>query len=72
VTPQVQLFRDGDNEPIIDSFVTGGSFGEFGPFDGTFEWQDNVSGGAVLMLFTASSEDGSIIEASAIRMFLGA
>jgi Immunoglobulin-like domain of bacterial spore germination len=69
-TVQVQLFRDGVDEPLVDSFVTGGSFGELGPFAGTFEWDANASGGAVLMLFTVSSDDGSIIEASALRLFL--
>lgn len=69
-TVQVRLYADGVDEPLVDSFVTGGSFGELAPFAGTFEWDGKASGGAVLLLQSESPEDGSVIEASALRVFL--
>jgi hypothetical protein len=68
-TVDVQLRADGNGEPIFEGFVTASGGPEPAPFTESFEFiSPNETGGALVML-SLSSEDGSVIEASALRIF---
>jgi hypothetical protein len=70
-TVDVQLRADGNGEPIFEGFVTASGGAEPGPFTESFEFVGpNETGGALVML-SLSPEDGSVIEASALRIFYG-
>jgi hypothetical protein len=69
-TVDVQLRADGSIAPFFEGFVTGGAI-ERGPFSGTFEFTRPVGAGGALVIQTFSAEDGSLIEASVLRIFYG-
>ena len=68
-TVDVQLRADGNGEPIFEGFVTGSGGPEPGPYEETFEYTSPGETGGALVMFSLSSEDGSVIEASALRIF---
>lgn len=71
-TVDVELRGDGLDEPLASGFVTGSGGPDLGPFEGTFEFdQPDVFAGA-LVLFTLSAEDGSVVEASVMRVLFDA
>ena len=67
-TVDVQLRADGNGEPILEGFVTGGAF-EPAPFSTGFEFTSPGEIGGALVLLSLSPEDGSVLEASALRIF---
>jgi Immunoglobulin-like domain of bacterial spore germination len=70
-TVQVRLFADGVQEPIGETFVTGRGDGVLGEFTGEIEFtNDTGATHGVLLLLSEGGEDGSTIEASAIRVRL--
>jgi hypothetical protein len=69
-TVSVRLIADGVGAPIVEGFVTGGAGPELGPFSGTFSWDVDAVGGSSLLLISESPEDGSVVEVSAISLFL--
>lgn len=70
-TVDVELRADGLIEPIATGFVTGSGPPEPGPFEGSIEFDDPTAEAGVLVLISRSSEDGSVLEASARRVFFG-
>lgn len=69
-TAEVELRADGSNDALFEGFVTGGST-EMGPYSETFDWSSPATGAGALVLFSRSAEDGSVVEASALRVFFG-
>src|SRR6056297_831912 len=67
-TVDVQLRADGNGEPIATSFVTGGAGPELEPFEATVEFDTPGDVGGALVLLSTSPEDGSVVEASAVRI----
>jgi len=70
-TVDVELRADSNGEPIYQGFVTGSGGPEPGPFSDTIEFTSPGSGGGALVLISRSPEDGSVVEASALRIFFG-
>ncbi len=70
-TVDVELRADGNGEPIHESFVTGSGSPEPGPYEATIEFTSPGAGGGALVLISRSPEDGSVVEASALRIFFG-
>ena len=70
-TVDVELRADDNGEPIYVGFVTGGGAPSRAPFSDTIEFTSPGSGGGALVLFSRSSEDGRVLEASALRIFYG-
>jgi hypothetical protein len=70
-TVDVELRADGNGEPIHVGFVTGGGAPSRAPFSDTIEFTSPGAGGGALVLFSRSSEDGRVLEASALRIFYG-
>lgn len=68
-TVDVQLRADGNGEPIFEGFVTGSGGQEPGPYSETFEFTSPGETGGALVMLSLSSEDGSTLEASAMRIF---
>jgi hypothetical protein len=68
-TVDVELRADGNGEPIYEGFVTGSGSPEPGPYEATIEFTSPGSAGGALVLISRSSEDGSVVEASALRIF---
>jgi hypothetical protein len=68
-TVDVQLRADGNGEPIFEGFVTGSGGPEPGPYSDTFEFTSPGETGGSLVMLSLSSEDGSTLEASAMRIF---
>jgi hypothetical protein len=67
-TVDVELRADGNGEPIFEGFVTAGATSRE-PFAETFDFTSPGAVGGALVLQTFSSEDGSLIEASVLRIF---
>ena len=70
-TVDVELRADGHGEPIYVGFVTGSGAPERGPFSDSIEFTSPGEGGGALVLISRSSEDGRVLEASALRIFFG-
>lgn len=68
-TVDVQLRADGNGEPIFEGFVTGSGGPEPGPYSEVFEFTSPGETGGALVMLSLSSEDGSTLEASAMRIF---
>ncbi|MDP1818396.1 MAG: Gmad2 immunoglobulin-like domain-containing protein [Acidimicrobiales bacterium] len=65
----VALYADGSEDPIAQTFVTGRGDGVLGPFEGDLEFQvPNGATRGLLVLTSASGEDGSTMAATAIRV----
>jgi len=67
-TVGVELRVDGNDEPVATSFVTGGAGPELQPFEGSVEFTNPGDAGGALVLLSVSPEDGSVVEASALRI----
>ena len=72
-TVDVRVFADGNADPLGTGFVTGSGDGTLGAFEGEVRFATTGSGGwGVVVLSTASGEDGSVWEATAVRVgFIG-
>jgi hypothetical protein len=68
-TVDAQLRADGNGEAIFEGFVTGSGGPEPGPYSETFEFTSPGETGGALVMLSLSSEDGSTLEASAMRIF---
>ena len=68
-TVDVELRADGNGEPILNGFVTGSGGPEPGPYSETFEFTSPGASGGALVMLSRSPEDGSVVEASALRLF---
>jgi Immunoglobulin-like domain of bacterial spore germination len=68
-TVDVVLTADDQDDPLVESFVTGSGGPEPGPFEGSFEFESPDADGGALMFLSRSSEDGSVLEVTALRVF---
>lgn len=64
----VTLRSDALASPLVQTTVMGGANGVMGPFRATLHFASPSSRYGVLVLFTRSAKDGSVTEASAIRV----
>ena len=64
----VELYRDGSLAPIATTTVMGGSMGAMGPFASNFSFASGGAGRGALVFHTLSAKDGSVIEASTVRV----
>jgi hypothetical protein len=68
-TVDVELRVDGSDEAIVSGFVTGSGGPAPGPFSETFEFTSPGEVGGTLLLWSRSPENGSVVEAAAMRIF---
>ena len=72
-TVDVELCSDGNGAPIFEGFVATGAMERWTvcrlPLAETFEFTSPGETGGFLVMQTFSSEDGSLIEASVLRIF---
>ena len=59
---------DADGDRLGDGFVTGGTFGELGPFEGQLEFATPDGATGAVVLYTVSARDGTVEEATAIAV----
>ncbi len=64
----VTLRSDALASPLVQTTVMGGANGVMGPFHATLHFASTSSRYGVLVLYTRSAKDGSVTEASAIRV----
>lgn len=68
-TVEVLLTADDEDDPLVESFVTGSGGPELGPFEGSFEFEPPDADAGALLFLSRSSEDGSVLEVSGLRVF---
>ncbi len=66
----VEIRADGDDDPIYEGFVTGGG-AEMAPFDDELDWDDPGEGSGAVVFTALSAEDGSVMEATVVRVTFG-
>jgi hypothetical protein len=62
----VRLCASGQRDPVAEGFVTGRGDGVLGAFDATIERPRDLRGTGILVLGTASADDGSVWDVAAI------
>lgn len=62
------LYQDNDTTPLASGTTMGGANGEMGPFNTTLSFTAPTQRYGVLVVYTLSAKDGSVLEASAIRV----
>ncbi len=67
----LSLYRDGSRTPLATGTVMGGSMGVMGPFSASLHYSAGTGTYGDLVVFSRSAKDGSVLEASAIRLRLG-
>ena len=70
-TIQTQVRQDGMSKPLGMGFVTGGST-ERAPFSGTLDFAKPTASRGAVVLQAISAKDGSVLEASVVRVRLAA
>ncbi len=66
-TVDLELRVDGTTEPLVTGIVMGGAT-ELAPFAATFPFDPPGRTGGAVLLFTISAEDGTVWEASIVRV----
>ena len=69
-TVQTQVRQDGVAEPLAMGFVTGGGT-QMAPFAGTLAFPAPTAARGAVVLETISAKDGSVVQASVVRIRLG-
>jgi len=69
-TVQTQVREDDNSKPLGEGYVTGRG-DAMGPFNGSLAFQKATSKYGAVVLFTVSAKDGSVMEASVIRVQFG-
>jgi hypothetical protein len=69
-TVNVSIRQDDVAEPLVESFLMGGSNGQMGPFDAQFTFDAPTSSYGSIMLYTVSAANGNVAEATIIRVRL--
>ena len=64
----VELYQDNSLVPIAATTVMGGSMGMMGPFTASFSFPKPTQHAGTLVFRTYSAKDGSVIEASSVRV----
>lgn len=71
-TVQVAVHARRSGEPLGTGFVTGGSMGEFGPFEGSLEFASPDTADGSIVYTGLSMEDGRVWEAAVVPVVFGA
>ena len=69
-TVQTQVREDDNSKPLGEGYVTGRG-DAMGPFSGSLAFTKATSKFGAVVLFTVSAKDGSVVEASVIRVQFG-
>ena len=69
-TVQTQVREDDNSKPLGEGYVTGRG-DAMGPFSGSLAFAKATSKYGAVVLFTISAKDGSVVEASVIRVRFG-
>ena len=69
-TVNVSIREDDAAKPLVESFLMGGSNGQMGPFNASFTFASPTSSYGAIMLYTISSANGHVAEATVIRVRL--
>ena len=64
----VEIRQDVNLAPLVRTTVHGGSMGVKGPFDATVTYPTPTSSSGAIVLYTRSAKDGSVLEASVLRV----
>jgi hypothetical protein len=64
----VQIRQDASLVPLARSTVMGGSMGVMGPFSKKITYSTPTASGGAIMMYTLSAKDGSVLEASVLRV----
>lgn len=64
----VELRQDGSVVPLVRTTVMGGSMGVMGPFSKSVLYKTPASTGGAIVMFTLSAKDGTVQEASVLRV----
>jgi hypothetical protein len=67
-TVNVEIREDGNGQALGTGIVMGGSNGQLGPFQSTLTFSAPAQARGSVIFFTRSAEDGSIVEASVLRI----
>ena len=67
-TVNTEVRADGSTQPVGTGTVMGGANGQLDPFDSTVTFSRPSAYAGALMLLTRSAEDGSITEATVVRV----
>jgi hypothetical protein len=70
-TVNVAIRQDGDPDALAETFVMGGANGQMGPFSASIDYERPTSRAGGIVLYTTSAADGSVTEATAIRVRFG-
>ena len=71
-TVQVSIRQDDVAQPLVESFLMGGSNGQMGPFEASFTFAAPTSLYGAIVLDTISPATGQVAEATAVRVRLSA
>jgi len=64
----VEIRQDANLVPLVRTTVMGGSMGVMGPFSTTLAYKTPTSSSGAIVMYTRSAKDGSVLEASVLRV----
>ncbi|MGB6059822.1 MAG: Gmad2 immunoglobulin-like domain-containing protein [Microthrixaceae bacterium] len=67
-TINLEIREDGRLEPLAEGFTNGGANGQMGPFSTTLNLNEGGTSAGAIIVKTLSAKDGSIDEASVVRV----
>ena len=67
-TVQVSIRQDDSAKALVESFLMGGSSAQKGPFNASFAFAAPTSRAGAIVLYTSSSANGHVVEATVIRV----
>ncbi len=67
-TINLEVREDGRMDPLATGFTQGGSMGEMGPFSTSLDLNEGGASAGAVIVKTLSAKDGSIAEASVVRV----
>ena len=70
-TVNVEVRQDDTRTPLVEDTFMGGSMGEMGPFSKELSYGPPSADGGAIVFLTLSAEDGSVWEASVVRITFG-
>ena len=67
-TVNVEVREDGNDQPLVSTFLMGGANGQMGPLEGDVAFATPRATSGAMVLFTKSPEDGRVAEATVVRV----
>ena len=67
-TINIEVRQDGSTDPLAEAVAMGGSNGEMGPFSTSVPFDAPSASAGAILLKTLSAKDGSVWEASVVRV----